>query len=202
MCFSSDTKDSTESTINTVESLDKRLELMKKSTHILQVSNDTNYEHYKALDYLYTLAENIKGNPSHPTVDHLLRVLYEKKYFLSAKNPSNTKEATDEYIFKGVLYRENESSFKWNMLRSLFKDYSANDIKKCFQMSIREYLDLTMYEKILYDEFAIEWAKEIAAAAEAAQKNGELDAKTKFNQSNVKPTTPSRVDLETIEELY
>lgn len=202
MCFSSDTKDSTESTINTVESLDKRLELMKKSTHILQVSNDTNYEHYKAIDYLYTLADTIKGNPSHPTVDHLLRVLYEKKYFLSAKNPSNTKEATDEYIFKGVLYRENESSFKWNMLRSLFKDYSANDIKKCFQMSIREYLDLTMYEKILYDEFAIEWAKEIAAAAEAAQKNGELDAKTKFNQSNVKSNTPNRVDLETIEELY
>ena len=203
MCFSTDTKDSAESTIDTVASLDERLELLKKTTHILKVSNDTNYQHDKAIDYLYTLAETIKGKPSHPTIDHLIRVLYEKKYFLSAKNPGNTKEATDEYIFKGVLYRENESSFKWNMLRSVFKDYSANDIKKCFQMSIKEYLDLTMYEKMLYDEFAMEWAKEIAAAAEAAQKNGELDAKIKYSQSNSKPvSTPSRIDLDSIEEMY
>lgn len=204
MCFSSDPKDTAESTIDTVGSLEERLKLRTKNTHILKVSNDTNYEHDKAIEYLYTLAEHVKGNPSHPTIDQLLRFYYDRKYFLSAGNPSNNDEARTETFFKGVVYRENESSFKWNMLRSLFKDYSANDIKKCFQMSILEYLNLTMYEKELYDEFAKEWAKELAEAAQAAQKNGEMDARVKFKQQQLKDKSLSGLNLDSdgIEEAF
>lgn len=129
----------------------------------------------------------IKDRLTGPESTLISRTLFNKKYYVSA---SQEEAEPAEKIYGTILYREEESTLNCSWFRLLLQDYNNYQIKKVFNMSISEYMELTPYEKIMHDDVAVE-------ILQATQK--EVERLERQNDTNFKKVK-GELDLDDIGE--
>lgn len=112
----------------------------------------------------------------------MAKMTYLQDFYLAVKNP-RPGAGIVESILGTCMFRENEDTRSYNMYKNVLHDYLANDINKCFHLTIEEYLQLTPYEKLMMDEVAEEYNKQVREAMEKAQKEGEQSAANKWSKA-------------------
>lgn len=151
------------------------LSLNKKDydTHILRLLNNHTWSD-ESFDYLKVAIENIKKKVSGPESTLFLRTLFDRQYYKSAMDKALTPE---EKYWGAILHRKNEETFDYNLYKQLLRDYVRCDVKKALNLSFAEYLELTMYEKYMVDEFCSEWSQELSKSIKDAEKqsNNRID---------------------------
>lgn len=160
--------------------------LINGKSHILEVIRPKVYnrEEFNSFqDALFLIKDKLTG----PESTLISRTLFNKKYYVSNSQEEQTHE---EKIYGTILYREEESTLNCSWFRLLLQDFNNYQIKKVFNMTLPEYLELSPYEKILIDDVAIE-------ILQATQK--EVERLERQNDTNFKKVK-GELDLDSIEE--
>jgi len=60
-----------------------------------------------------------------------------------------------EALFSTVVTRQEESLYVYTRYEEVLDEYIRYDIKKFFNITVNEYLDLTTYSRVMYNKVAI-----------------------------------------------
>lgn len=137
-------------------------------THLLDVLNPDTWTD-KSVTMLRT-AFNLDSKITGPESTQVLRTLYNKQFYATTDDPA-------EVIYGTVMYRDQEVTDNFSYYKHVMRDYVNNNIKKTVNISLREYMELTSYEKFMVDEFAQECSKVIAKEVERMEKDNDINIK-------------------------
>lgn len=138
--------------------------------HVLEVLNIGSYSE-QVLDTLRDYALRVKGRVSATESAMLLRHIYYLTYFNKQQDDNDNGRS----IYRTVLYREEENPYYYTSFYLLMRDYKVNEIRQCFHMSFKDYLDLTSFEKRFIDDFARDWAEQMAKAMRQVEQERNRD---------------------------
>ena len=85
---------------------------------------------------MYLVTESLTS----PESALFLNDIYDKEFIKPMRN-------IEEYVFGAVLKRDEESVEPYTSIDSTLDEYIYFDIKKIFNLSIIEYMNLSLYEK-------------------------------------------------------
>ena len=151
---------------------------MTYETHVLDIVNSGSWTD-KTFNSVSKYLKSVERRLSGPESTLLLRSIHDKRCFLSANIPDKT---SNEIIYGPVSHRPTERTDDFSIFKLVLKDYVNHNIKKTLNMTIKEYLALTPYEKIIYDEFALECTEAIAKVEEKLEKDTNENVKN-FKES-------------------
>lgn len=160
--------------------------LISGSEHILEAMRPVKFD-LDQFNHFADAAHVIKTRLSRPESTLISRTLFNQKYYKTSSDPN--ADATEK-IYGSILYRPEESTMKCSWLKPILQDFNNYQIKKVYNMNVKEYMELNSYEKIMYDEFALEILK-------ATQK--EVERLEKQSDNNIKKTKAA-LDLDDFEE--
>lgn len=174
----------------TANSLDVNVENMTLDSHVHDIINPIKWSNAD-YNYFKETITKINKKMSAPESALVMRTIYDQRYFLAAAQKSKSLQ---EMYLGSVLFRKNEELSDFSMFNKLLKDYKRNEIKQCLGLTIREYLNLTPYEKYMMDKFAISWTKEMAKIMQDQQHQSDerLNSYRK-SMENVKDAVPNKV---------
>ena len=116
---------------------------------------------------------------------YLLRVIYYSVYF----NRERDDKDINREIFRTVLYRPEENLLPYTIYYKNMQDYKAFEHRQCFNISFKEYMELTTLEKIEMDRFAKDWAEQMSKAmqnTDTANQKKDLDRQMKKYKKDLK----------------
>lgn len=120
-----------------------------------------------------TVMDKITTRLSGPESTLILRELFGNKFY-RANRENNSHE---ERIYGSVLYRENDATFRTSFLKPIMRDYINYNIAKSLKLTLKEYLELTPYEKMMYDDFAYECQEAMQDEIKKMEKENDLNIK-------------------------
>lgn len=159
MCFAN-REDATKNSVNPFGTGD----------HILRILNSGSWTD-KTFDYVVEAAKNINQKLSSPESTLILRNLFNLTFVIRP----NTPRTPTESIYGTTILREEEDCVDYTMFEVVLKDYINNDIKKNFNLSVSEYLQLTPFEKISYDKVSIDFTKKLAEEVSKIEQKSNKD---------------------------
>lgn len=139
--------------------------------HILELDWFTDSK--STTQYLDNVIYKIKTLLSSPESAMLLRDLYDDEYNLKYYDKAT------EIVFSSVLYRESEKVYNYLSLQHILDQYSDLDIQKFYGISIKEYLELTRYERTVLNEQALGLINKLN------RKMQEIKDSTNFKNGNI-----------------
>lgn len=106
-----------------------------------------------------------------------LRELFDNKFYKNTDDPA-------VYFFGSVIKRPEEKLDDYNSFKSIIEEYHKVGIKKYFGLTIKDYLELTSYEKNTLCDQAAGFAKEELEIAKQAARDHNNDLKDLHNANN------------------
>lgn len=144
-----------------------------KETHLLDVMNAGTWSEH-SFDYVRKAVLQVDTELTGPESTYLLRDLFNYRFYPAARDKERPNE---ERIYGTVMFREADSTVNYSFFKLILRDYVNCNIKKILNMDIKEYLALTPYEKMIYDEFAIECSQVIADEVSKMEKDNDRNIK-------------------------
>lgn len=153
------------------------------SSYILENLNISTWD-TEQMQILKDYALRIKEKLGAPESAYLLRCIYYNTYLPPLPE-------TENEIFKTVMYRPEENPMAYTNYYMLLQDYKAYEIRQCFNLSFKEYLEVTPREKKYMDAFAKDWAEQMAKAMRQQQDSQPEDLQHRLKESNYSSGIPA-----------